>query len=298
MSDGPASKRKPVVWILADGKPGHENQLKGLVRELSRLVDMDVHWLRVQGRLRGLWTMLSARPKAELIIGAGSTTHPALCLGALFHRARSIVLMKPSLPVSWFDLCLAPRHDHVAPANNVIETLGVLNQIEPGREHDPECGLILVGGESRHFIWDSAGIIDQIARLLEHHPQSWTVVTSRRTPEDFITLLLERLPGIQCRPPDELDQDWLPEQLRKAGRVWVTEDSVSMVFEAITSGSSVGLLRLRPRDSNGRVVQEMRHLVDSAIVQTVSEDALVAVVPQQVCEARRCAHEIRNRFLS
>jgi mitochondrial fission protein ELM1 len=44
--------------------------------------------------------------------------------------------------------------------------------------------------------------------------------------------------------------DWLPTQLARADQAWVTADSVSMVYEALTAGAAVGVLDVpRPRQA-------------------------------------------------
>jgi mitochondrial fission protein ELM1 len=65
--------------------------------------------------------------------------------------------------------------------------------------------------------------------------------------------------NLKLIPHEQTDSGWLEQTLAEAGQVWVTEDSVSMLYEALTAGGGVGLLRLPdPRDSRvGRGVQEL-----------------------------------------
>ena len=94
-----------TLWLLGDGKPGHENQSLGLADALSRRVPCEVHRVSIAGK-RGIVTRVKAAlqaseglPVPDLVIGAGHATHFALLWLARKHRARSIVLMKPSLPM-------------------------------------------------------------------------------------------------------------------------------------------------------------------------------------------------------
>ncbi|NIO88165.1 MAG: nucleoside-diphosphate sugar epimerase, partial [Candidatus Aminicenantes bacterium] len=79
------------------------------------------------------------------IIGAGHGTHfPMLCA----QRARggkTIVIMKPGLPYSWFDYCLIPEHDKPPRKKNIITTRGAINTITPTNNHSIDQGMIMIG---------------------------------------------------------------------------------------------------------------------------------------------------------
>jgi mitochondrial fission protein ELM1 len=70
----------------------------------------------------------------------------------------------------------------------------------------------------------------------------WELTDSRRTPVRFLDQVREKLPRVTAIFHTETPPGWVPEKLRQANGVWVTEDSASMIYEAITSGAKVGLL--------------------------------------------------------
>ena len=89
----------------------------------------------------------------------------------------------------------------------------------------------------------------------------------------------------------ETSPDWLVTQYRRTGCVWVTEDSVSMLYEALTAGLPTGVLGL-PQRSDGRVVRGVRQLIRQQQVTPFS--AWVRGRPLQrpdssFDEANRCA---------
>ncbi len=49
---------------------------------------------------------------------------------------------------------------------------------------------------------------------------------------------------------EEVDAEWLPARLAAAATVWVTEDSVSMLYEALTAGAATGLLSMPRRGAS------------------------------------------------
>jgi hypothetical protein len=63
-------------------------------------------------------------------------------------------------------------------------------------------------------------------------------------------------------PHTATSPDWLPEQLTRCGTVWVTPDSASMVFEALTAGADVGVFDL-PVNPKSRVGRTIAHLADA-----------------------------------
>ncbi len=170
-----------------------------------------------------------------------------------------IVLMKPTLPMTWFDLCFVPEHDLVHAPAGVVTTRGVLNPIVPPRTRPTGHGLILIGGPSRHHDWSPDELIAQIRRLVTLLPQQrWVATTSRRTPQDFTSRLrLSPLSHLEVVPVEDTTPDWLRTRMAESEVVFVTEDSVSMIYEALTSGADVGLLRV-PVRRTGRVTARCR----------------------------------------
>jgi mitochondrial fission protein ELM1 len=254
-----------IVWIVSDGKPGHVNQSLGLAEALARAAPAEIHTLRALPAWRAVFAWLFRRPPVpglpapDLILGAGHATHLTLLAARHAAGGRSVVLMKPSLPRRCFDLCILPRHDGLKPDARTWVTEGAINRVRPAAVSDDarmRRGLILIGGESPHFEWNGDAIQVQIRSLLARLPDlRWTLATSRRTPADF----LARLPvheALEVVPPKAAPPDWLPARLAESGIVWVTPDSASMVYEALTAGADVGVfdLPVNPKSRVGRAI--------------------------------------------
>ena len=93
--------------------------------------------------------------------------------------------MRPSLPLDWFDYCLAPAHDDPSVRDNVIVTAGALNPMQAGQEHDPDRGLILVGGPSRHYRMEAQALLARIRQVLARpSPRNWTLSNSPGHPRN------------------------------------------------------------------------------------------------------------------
>ncbi len=285
------------IWIISDGKPGHLNQSLGLAEALARATPARIHRLAALPAWRAwpglLFKVLPYKPlpAPNLIIGAGHATHLTLLAARRACGGRAVVMMKPSLPRRCFDLCILPQHDGVAADAQTLVTEGAVNRIRPFGQRHPERGLILIGGVSSHFEWDSDAIQLQIKSILARTPGvHWTLTTSRRTPDDFLSTLPSHtnlnLVLHSATPPD-----WLPDQLAHSSTVWVTPDSASMVFEALTAGADVGVFDL-PVNPRSRVGRAISHLAEARrITRFAHWCAHETLHPntQPLAEADRCA---------
>ncbi len=303
-----ASSRPLVVWRFADGKPGHENQSRGLLRALGGLRPLQVVDVPVVGLRRPLLMWLSGRfppgrglPPPDLLVGAGHATHLPMLAARHACGGRIIVLMRPSLPLFLFDLCLVPEHDAPPPRANLRFTRGVLNNVVAGEAHDPAHGLILLGGPSRHHAWNDDAVLRQVAAVVRAEPAvHWVVANSRRTPPVLLPLVrAQEFANVEAVDWAATPPDWLPRQLARAGSVWVSEDSVSMVYEALTAGAAIGLLEV-PRRGAGRVTAGLDRLVDEGLVCRFEEwragRSLVASA-SPFDEALRCAQWLDREWL-
>lgn len=295
-----------IVWRLIDGKPGHEKQSLGLVRALSRHIAVKIHDIRIDSAfsnsidwLLGRFPAGAGLPDPHLLIGAGHRTHAALLAARRARGGRAVVLMQPSLPTRLFDLCLIPEHDQPAARPTIVTTRGALNAVTPGRQHRSELGLILIGGPSSHYAWDTKPILEQIDRLLRATPEvHWRLTTSRRTPVDFLARL-PSLANLEISPCTATPPGWLEAELAQAGQAWVTEDSVSMVYEALTAGCAVGLLRLPHGEGIDRVARGVERLIrDGWVVpfDTWHPGQPMLSAPEGFDEADRCAQLILSRW--
>lgn len=295
------------ICIVSDGKPGHLNQSLGLTAALTRICPQKdkVVELAPIGRGEALKALISGRlPKSvteqlkgeapALVVGAGHRTHLTLLALKRVYKSRAVVLMKPTLPMGWFDLCLVPEHDEPPARENVAPTRGALNRMTAGAKN-PQRGLILLGGPAAASGWDEAQILAQVGQITAHRDLQWNLTTSRRTPGSTLEKL-KTLSGFTLFPASETGRDWLPAQLAEAVEVWVSGDSVSMIFESLTAGCAVGLLEV-PWNNEGRLKKGVDHLLSDGLVTPFSAWK-GGPLPQHdagLDEAGRCAAIIRER---
>ncbi len=296
-----------TLWLITDNKPGHRSQLQGLAQALAARTAVETHWIDAPAGRNALWHWLAGRfppgaalPDPDFILVAGHRTHLA---GLAARRARGgklIALMRPSLPLAWFDLCVIPQHDQPPPRANVIATRGVLNTARPSPEREAGKGLFLIGGPSKHHGWDAAGLIAQIDAILAATPAvRWTLTTSRRTPvETEVALLALQARGVDVRPVGDTPPGWAMAQVARSAQAWVTEDSVSMVYESLTAGAATGLLAV-PRLGETRITAGVAELQREGLVTSFAswQRAGILRAPQaRLCEADRVAEVVLSRW--
>ncbi|WGL15987.1 ELM1/GtrOC1 family putative glycosyltransferase [Microbulbifer bruguierae] len=263
-----------TIWRFLDGNRAHEKQSAALVSGLCCCLGSDgvdcrdldcralriVPWRRLPADLAGL-------PRPDLILGAGHRSHWAILRARNAFGGRSVVIMQPSLPLSWFDFVIAPEHDCPPPLDNVILTQGALAEPLPDFPLDENRALLLFGGPSRHFYWDGVKVAAAAEQLLKQ-PLQWVLSDSRRTPRDTLVQYAGRgelHPWQRCPP------GWLAEQMARAGQIWVTGDSVSMLFEALQSRARVGVITLPSRKSRNKIRSAVQRLLDQGLVGEISD---------------------------
>ncbi len=302
------AKAKLIVWRISDGKRGHDNQSLGLTEALEKCVPIATYTLPALPALRALAYWLAGSfppaqglPDPELLLGAGHATHLSLLAARRARGGRAVVLMKPSLPLRFFDLCIIPRHDAVAPSGRVLVTRGALNRIRPADEKDTRRGLILLGGPSRHYAWSDETVLQQVRAITEcEHETYWCVATSRRTPNSTLDRLFElSLDNVELVAEQDTGAGWLPEKLARATQAWVTEDSASMLYEALTANAATGVLPVSAQGES-RIARGVAALARDGLVTHFADwqrGKALAPPAQPFNEAARTAAWISERWL-
>lgn len=304
----------PILWCFKDGKPGHESQVDGLINSLEKQVNTTVHVCMIS---LGLFSFLKKNifgkkcelpwidlPKPDLVIGAGHKTHFWMILARWCFRCKVVVLMKPSIPKIFFDLLLIPRHDlseSKSIDSKIFPTDGVINKFQYTSDTLFDRGIVLVGGPSKHFKWDESFILNHIELLSIKNPRiQWEVTSSRRTPRSMLLKLKDiGHRNLKFTSWANTDPDWIETRLKIASRVWVTQDSTSMIYEALSSGAEVGVIPLIPYNKANRISLCTQNLIDNRIVRTNEILELNSVNRSKYLnEADRCADEIAKRFFS
>lgn len=296
------TQQKPktiIIWRISDGRPGHDTQSRGLVNALKQLTSCVYHDIEVAPGFGLLQYVLKRYlpgvdlPDPDFIIGAGHGTHLSMLCAQRARGGLTVVIMKPTLPPGWFDYCLIPDHDNPPDEKHIFITHGAINMITPSQQHQDNQGLILIGGPSRHYRWDNNTLLQQIKIILERSPQiSWYISDSPRTPANTSDVLARlHYPNALFTSHKTTDTGWVANHLAHAGYVWVSEDSISMIYESLTSGAATGFLQT-PVKRKGKITNTIRALINNNMITSFEdwENGHKMVPPAETLnEATRCA---------
>lgn len=273
-----------IVYV-SDGKAGHRSQALGLFQAMQRqqanatFEEVSIHNLPIGSLIKAFFssknTLFEQAP--DFIFGVGSHTHFRVwLLGKIFKKAKTVILMKPNLPIAWFDYAVIPEHDGIPANSHVIVTRGALNPIRNENRHQAARILIALGGSSKRHQWNQEKVLLSVQQIVEHNPDSEIILTtSRRTPAGFIDILRQQsfVKYLQICPVEQTPQGWIFEEMQKAEAVWVTEDSVSMIYEALTAGCRVGVIAMdrlkqdRITNSVDRLLKQEQIGLESQVTQ-------------------------------
>ncbi len=315
---------KPLsIVVFLDGRPGHEKQTNGIMQAISAITPVELvntkavqpssikninNWVKYL--FSAVLPSIPAKSQmpVDLLLGTGTHTHlPMLLYKKGCHgQPRSITCMTPdALLLNQFDLCCIPRHDVPPVRKNIFTTLGPPNNVAFSNNHAPDRGLILVGGaDEKSHAWNSHDIVENIKNIILKDPvMTWIISSSPRTPDETCRLLDEMAAGMEkvsfFRSADT-PVGWVEEQYALNSEVWVTADSMSMIYEPLTAGCSVGTLPVQWKKQDNKFQLSIDVLVEKQLVTEYEQWLAGANLPplqlQPLNEAHRCAEEILRRW--
>ncbi len=267
--------RRPWLWLPAHRQPS------GLLRRGS------------EERLPQLWP--------DLLISCGRRSAPvsAAVRRAAGGRTFAVHIQNPRIPLRCFDLIVPLGHDGLTGAN-VVPSRAALHPITPeklataGAEWRGRLGnltaAVLLGGPTRSYRF-TRRTVDGLARGLAGLNGPIAVTASRRTEPGVVDALKSRLPRAWFWDGAGLNP-YLG-MLALARHIVVTEDSVSMISEAISTGKPVYLARMA--GGSRRLARFHAALREHGIVRPF-DGRLARWRYEPVNETPRIAAEVQRRM--
>lgn len=252
--------------ILNDGRLGHLNQSLGLVK--LKGYDYDICEVRYRNRLFKILSYLCDRLHLytdllfdaelpvgdyDLVIGAGSTTAYPVKVAAKTLGAKSVAMMLPKGYRFDYDVIFAQQHDRPPKRSNIVELPVNFSVTEPQGlfiASKPSIGII-IGGDNAVFSLSVQQLKKQLDAIFKHFEgYTLAVTTSPRTSSDVETLLrsypFDYSVYFASNPVNPI-----PDFLTQCERVFITQDSTSMISEAVANGdAAIEVLPLMSEGAN------------------------------------------------
>lgn len=284
------------TWIVVEENLlGTENQCLGVANALG--LDAEVKHFT----LRSPWKQLSpffrfwpeksisnsqtffSEPLPDIVIAAGrKAVMAALAIKKLSNGTTFVIFLQdPKIPSSNFDIVIAPSHDKVA-GNNTIHTIVGLHNVTPAKidEHkkmfekkyqhlpQPRIGVLIGGNSKTHNLTEDATLkLAQNLMSLAEKGHGVMVTASRRTGKRNLEILKNILNisrvNLYTGPKDGTNPYF--GILGWADILMVTEDSVSMVSEAISTGKPVYIIPMK--GSSAKFERFHTSLLDTGITR-------------------------------
>ena len=308
--------QKKRIAAFLDGRPGHEKQTYGIIASLKsefeiELVSVPVERTSVFSQMIQFFRLIfpvgnhctSAIREADLLIGTGSSTHLPMLLCKKHLHIPAVTCMSPTVLIrKHFDLCFVPEHDGIRETGNIRLTLGAPNLGKNHHEQKPDKGLIAIGGKDEHsHTWNNGSILQMVESIIAKEADiSWTITSSPRTPDETaagIANLVQHYENASFYDFSKTAKGWIEEQYHQSSYVWVTSDSISMIFEALSAGCHVGILPMRWRKVTGKFCRNETVLIEKKLVVTY-EEWLNGIISwpetQSIDESKKCAQLIKS----
>lgn len=308
-----------TIGAFLDGRPGHEKQTQGVISQLKRTIPVDVVTISVErkgfvGQVADLLKYYiglqrpndSSLKNYDILIGTGTPTH----LPMLFHKkAYGIPVITCMTPATflrkYFDLIFSPYHDDTPAEGNIYKTVGPPNLNYNREQHAAAKTLILIGGiDPRSHTWDTTQIVKDVGQLVGFDSnKNYILSSSPRTPAETVerlNALADELENVSFFDFHDTPSGWMEKQYAACAEVWVTGDSISMVYEALSSGCRVGIIPVQWRHQKSKFVRSENYLLKQELVVHLGSylsGKTTWANNNEINEAQRCAEEIIRRFV-
>ena len=270
-----------IIYCVTDKRRGHILQLLGLVKALKNIISAQVFWID------DLSTNLANLPNPTLIIGAGGATFEFIKKTKRERGGISIILMSPK-NIDDFDLCIIPEHDHPQIKSNIIISRGTLHCYKNSFHKISNQAMLAIGGPSIHHLWDDSKMIEKIVNIINQNKSlNFCLATTPRTPESFknqIQMELKNKVNFLFFQQTKFESYY--KIFSRTKYLWITSDSLSLLFESLATGAEVKLIKVQINDnqaSQNKFSFTEKYLEDSK-KYNFSE------------ETYRCAYQVCQRF--
>lgn len=255
--------------------------------------------------------------KSAVILSTGSSLGHLNLLLSRLYEAKSVVIMTPPIGAQReYTLRIIPQHDHPTLYPNTLITLASPTSITPhsivkhgvalkkflGISTTSAISIFIGGNTPKQQMANTTLItfIEKIRAFCSAEQKSLLITTSRRTSSKIIFFLKKELSSF-CKLlviSSEKDQavdtsDHLIEgMMGLSDLIFVTNDSLSMISEAASSGKKVIVLQTLHRTTSPTKHEQMiKTLEQHKYIYCASPDTLKSIIQKARCESTPVLNE-------
>lgn len=235
---------------------------------------------------------------ADIIVSAGASLVPMNLLLKSENLAKSVVLMKPPFPyrADCFDLLIVPAHDRFSKNDEtVVRTLLAPNKIDDQLLRSSAEGLkeiangsgrkskrisVFVGGNTKSYRFEPSQFEKCLRELKTYSEEAGLellITTSRRTDpkaSELVKQIFQTHPSCklliianESNPPNAAYG-----MLALSDAAVVTEDSISMTSEAVSSGKHVLVMKLGNGKLSAKHARFQETLLSHSLISVADPD--------------------------
>ena len=310
----------PTIWVLSDGRAGHERQSLALAGALTRdeprvwrlAARAPWRWLAPRklpaaGSAFGTEFALALRHPPDIAIGCGRQMALATRL-AREAGARAVQILDPRIDPRHWDAVVAPEHDALR-GPNVLTMIGSLHAVDAdslaaAHVQFPQFGalasprtLLLLGGPIADVPIDMdwwQRCVDAVRAIHLRDGGSVSICASPRTPAWLRKVAqhdLADLPGARWFGADDGENPYAG-LLAWAERIVVSPDSVNMISEAVATSAQVSIAS--PEIARGRHALFMHSLLQRGRAQPLAIETGPEAATAPLLELPRVAEALRT----
>lgn len=271
-----------ILWVK-DGKVGHEKQVKVLLDEISKSIEVSIteYVVPPSSIKKFLLNLFNKIPltddEFDIVIGAGHSTYSKILKFKKASKTKTlaIAVLVPSFFKDRFDLICAPSHDSykIKNTHNVIFFEGSLAKVSDIMPNS-DIGFIALGGQNKHYEFNESHILKQIIYMLSLYPsKTWYVFNSRRTSKqmnDHLCSLAKENDNVLIVFSDDNNTDIsFDEVISSASLKLISKDSMNMVYEALSSKGKTYVFDMDSKNKDNKIVNQINRLINNGEIGSI-----------------------------
>ena len=292
-------KKDKIAWCITDGAAGNVSQVKGLASAMKLDFQLKVVKLRFPWKflpvgylpsfglaIKHLDTFKNEAIPNYIITAGRKSIYLSLYLKNKFrNKVKTIHIQDPKINSKLFDCVVAPEHDSIS-GQNVIKSKLAINHINDqllfseAKKFQEKLSFlkkpivtIILGGKNKNYHFDKSQLSElekKIDLINNMNSISLVFLFSRRTDNFIKDFIIKKYSHKHTVWTDQKNNPYLA-LLHLSSCIVCTGDSVSMISEALNSGKSVYVFRLKSKKKYNRIEKFNDKLLELGYIRELNE---------------------------